>query len=440
MTIPFRNIRQLLSLQAKVAPDKVFLKTRVSQDKWEELTYAEFNARAHQAANLLHTDFDVQAGDGVTIIDDEPADVMVLLMACWLIGAVAVPLSAEEPGEVATHQLSHTDAKVCLIRQRYLPDWQNAVQSHWDENVRHIWQASAIVQLGGPADVRFPHFHTLVRSQPNTLLSDGAEPDLSSPALFIPNNSATIFSKVSHLQLLIAGDAFASTQAISGNHRLLRYWPVPDQFQPYYSAAQAINIFIATLLSGASLMLNWRFKPDEFWRAVAGQRLHIACLEAGHLAQLVEFAQQQRAFGHPIYGTGVYQQDIKHLRHMLCSSNGLTSTLLQAVLSELPISVLVGYSRGVTAGFSCLFPWNVSWPEYRHWMFEHDGLCVGCPLDGYEIAIMDKDGSLLTAGEQGELCLRGNIANPADDGWLHTGESAYYLTDQHNRSFVYLVT
>src|ERR1043165_1539460 len=91
MDLPFTNIRQVLSLHNKVSPEKIFL-TVISDKGREELSYAEFSARCHQTANFLQEDLDIKPGDMVAIVDDQPADTAVLLMACWLVGAVATPL------------------------------------------------------------------------------------------------------------------------------------------------------------------------------------------------------------------------------------------------------------------------------------------------------------------------------------------------------------
>ena len=158
MNIPFRNLRQLLSLQAKVAPGKVFITTLRNDGSREELTYAEFNARAHQAANLLHTDFGIQAGDAVAIIDDHPGDVAVLLMACWLLGAVAVPYGILTEEGILNNMRSEPNA-LCLTSMD---------DSAWlTRKLREVVDVSRIIQLGaaGSPEGLLPHFRTLVRSQ-----------------------------------------------------------------------------------------------------------------------------------------------------------------------------------------------------------------------------------------------------------------------------------
>lgn len=428
MNIPFRNIRQLLSLQAKVAPGKVFITTLRNDGSREELTYAEFNARAHQAANLLHTDFGIQAGDAVAIIDDHPGDVAVLLMACWLLGAVAVPYGILTEEGILNSMRSEPNA-LCLTSMD-----DNA----WlTRKLREVVDVSRIIQLGaaGSPEGLLPHFRTLVRSQSNTLLTDAPDPTLQSPALRLFDPVSQSSSTLTQGELLRSAQSFANAQAITANQNI-------NHVSSLRSIEQ-LNMWFATLWAGAST-INWAYEDDIFnptkdWRVIASERIHLYYLRKHLFEACIDGARTNQDIGRPIYGEGIYQQDIKHLRHIISGSHQLKQETVKTFTNLFPFMMLVGYSSNETAGFCTLMPIDLTWPEYRRWMFEHDGLCVGCPLDGCEIAVVDANGSLLKAGEHGELCVRGNVSNQSADSWLHTGETAYYLTDARGRQFVYLI-
>lgn len=137
MNLPFTNIRQVLSLHNQVSPEKIFL-TVISDKGREELSYGEFSARCHQTANFLQEDLGIQTRDVVAILDNEAEDALVLLMACWLIGAVSILLSASAADAVAQH-LKHSGAKVALIRNPYLADWQFYMRDEPPVELRHIY-------------------------------------------------------------------------------------------------------------------------------------------------------------------------------------------------------------------------------------------------------------------------------------------------------------
>lgn len=443
MNIPFRNIRQLLSLQAKVAPDKVFLKTRVSHENWKELTYAEFNARAHQAANLLHTDFGVKAGDVVAIIDDHSANVMVLLMACWLIGAVALPCYPDDPDELSLGHILTSGVSICLIKEGYVQRWKARGSDFWREESRILWESLVIIELGNFSELaKYPCFYDLARNLPNTFLGDEPEPTLDSPALSV----VMVDKPFTQRHLLTGAQSLVSAQSISGNHRLLGYRPI---------GIDEVTLYLAALMTGAAIITSYdRYvHMDTFWRMVAAERLHIVDGFMGLLSASLKVGLEHKNADESIYGAGVYQQDINQLRHIICwiGMTGVTALEAEQVRTTISdftnlfgIMALTGFISLGVPGYCTLMPIDLTWPEYRRWMFDHDGLCVGCPLDGYEIGIMDGGGNMLKAGERGKLCVWGNVVEVPRykqelDGWLQTHQNAYYLTDERGRQFVYLL-
>lgn len=316
MNLPFTNIRQLLSLHGKVSPEKTFL-TLVTPDGRQELIYAEFNARTHQTANYLQEDLQIKPADVIAILDDNPADTAVMLTACWLIGAVAVPLPPS-PSNLGAQQLLQSRAQIALIRSSYLPDWQFYMDDEPLSAPLQAWENLTIIQLGGDAQSEYPHFHSLVRSMPNTFFNEHPDPVLDSQAALFATNRMVPFAPQTQGGLLLAAQALSTVQAITGNQRLISYLPLCGQIMPPVGSMDAVNILLTTLLVGSSLILSTVFEPHQFWREVAASQLHIACLSTKHIQDLIAYAREQQTAGKPIYGDGIYQQDIKQLRHIYC--------------------------------------------------------------------------------------------------------------------------
>jgi acyl-CoA synthetase (AMP-forming)/AMP-acid ligase II len=100
--VPYRSIRRLLSLHARVSPEKVFLIHYDADGSREEFTYYDFNAHVHQIANFLHDDLGVQRGDRVATIAYNHSDTVLIYFACWLIGAAVAPQNvAEDDARIA---------------------------------------------------------------------------------------------------------------------------------------------------------------------------------------------------------------------------------------------------------------------------------------------------------------------------------------------------
>src|SRR5579871_2391488 len=89
--VPYRNIAHLLERRTSESPDKIFLIYYDAQGNRSELTYAQFNAKVNQTANLLVNELGVRSGDRVATISYNHADTVIVYFACWKIGATVAP-------------------------------------------------------------------------------------------------------------------------------------------------------------------------------------------------------------------------------------------------------------------------------------------------------------------------------------------------------------
>ena len=102
--VPFRNIRDLLSLHSKTSGGKTFLIFYDADGERQALSYAEFNARVHQAANFMVEDLGLRRGDRVATIADNHIDTVLIYFACWVIGAAVAPQNvSEDDRRIAFH-------------------------------------------------------------------------------------------------------------------------------------------------------------------------------------------------------------------------------------------------------------------------------------------------------------------------------------------------
>ncbi len=314
MDLPFTNIRQVLSLHNKVSPEKIFL-TVISDKGREELSYAEFSARCHQTANFLQEDLGIKPGDVVSIQDYNLSNVAVLLMASWLVGAVSAPYV---PLGITEQEEQEGRVKAYFVRDN---------NGNFNQYAEHpAYKGKPLVQLGGTPTEGYPHFDTLVRGMPNSFFNDYPEPTLDTLALVGPHSIADdrqsyVSMKATQGELLDAAYKQVKRQYITGNQCLISYLKLSGipLFAGY--VLDAMSIFLGTLLTGSSviLCLPWADYPrPSFWHMVASERLHIACIDSLVFSQLVMSAKEKQIEGNPIYGSGIYQQDITQLRHIYC--------------------------------------------------------------------------------------------------------------------------
>ena len=445
--VPFRNLRHLLSLQATVTPDKVFLIHYDAEGKREEYTYAEFNARVHQAAGFLYDDLGVRRGDRVATIAYNHADTVILFFACWLIGAAVAPQNVAEDDRRIAFILRNSEAVVCLARAEYLERAERIIYGNEDEglgaaNVRQI------VTMGGKPSEKYLHFNTEILNRPDTFMSTDERPTLEDEALLVYTSGTTGAPKgvvLTQYNLLIDARGTSEWQAITGNQRLMCVLPIHH-----------VNGIVVTLITplyvGGSVVLNRTYTSQHFWERIAREQVHVVSVVPTLLQFCLDFAAQAEAKGTSIWGDGVERQDLRHFRYLACGAGTLAMALARNFEEKFGFPILHGYGLSETTCYNCHLPIDLSWDEHRHWMFDYGYPSIGCAIEPNEMAIFSADGSgqPLGAGERGEICVRGHnvmrgyFKRPDANtetfkfGWFRSGDEGFYEEDERGRRFFFI--
>jgi long-chain acyl-CoA synthetase len=443
--IPYDNIRQVLSQHARTTPEKTFMIHYDAEGNREELTFAEFNARVHQVANLLHDDLGVKRGDRVATIAYNHSDTAIIYFACWLIGAAVAPQNVSEDDQRIAFILRNSEAVICFVREEYLERAEKIIHGTDDgmgaPNIRQI------VQVGGTPRSDYIQFHEAVKNLPTSYLGDFT-PALDDEALLVYTSGTTGAPKgvvLTQYNLLVDAYSIANWQAITGNQRLMCVLPIHH-----------VNGIVATIITplyvGGSLVLNRSFSVNNFWRRITAERVHIVSVVPTLLQFCVEYADEQIKLGNPIFGPGIKRQDLTHFRHLICGAGTLSMTLARNFEETFGFPILHGYGLSETTCYNCHLPINLNWDEHRHWMLDYGYPSIGCPIECNEMAIFDAAGSgqMLGPGKRGEICIRGhNImkyyyqrpdANTETFrfNWFRSGDEGFYEEDAHGRRFFFI--
>jgi acyl-CoA synthetase (AMP-forming)/AMP-acid ligase II len=443
--IPYGSIRQALSLHARTTPDKTFLIHYDAEGNREELSYAEFNARAHQVANLLTEDLGVQRGDRVATIGYNHSDTAIIYFACWLIGVTVAPQNVAEDDKRIAFILRNSDTVVCFVRGEYLERAERII--HGNDDGLGVPNVRQIVQVGGePAD-GYMYFHDAVRNLPTSYLGE-IVPNLDDEALLVYTSGTTGAPKgvvLTQYNLLVDAYGIANWQAITGNQRLMCVLPIHH-----------VNGIVVTLVTplyvGGSVVLNRAFSVNNFWRRITAERVHIVSVVPTLLQFCLEYAQEQIQKGNPIFGAGIKRQDLTHFRHFICGAGTLAMSLAKNFEDLFGFPILHGYGLSETTCYSCHLPIDLSWAEHQRWMLDYGYPSIGCPIEPNEMAIFDAAGSgqMLGAGERGEICVRGhNVmkyyyqrpdanAEAFKFQWFRTGDEGFFEQGADGRHYFFI--
>jgi acyl-CoA synthetase (AMP-forming)/AMP-acid ligase II len=443
--VPYRNIRHLLSLQAKVSPDKVFLIYYDADGTRTEFTYYQLNGLVHQVANFLHADLGVRRGDRVATIAFNHSDTVIIYFACWLIGAAVAPQNVTEDDPRIAYILRNSEAVVCLARHEYLERAEHII--HGKDEGLGAANIRQIVQVGGEAQAGYLHFWTEIGNRPDTFTTDDT-PTLDDEALLVYTSGTTGAPKgvvLNQYNLLVDAQGIAQWQGITGNQRLMCVLPI-------HHVNGIVMTLVTPLFAGASTVLNRAYSSSVFWKRMADEQVHIVSVVPTLLQFSLEYAELQEQNGQSIWGEGITQTDLRHFRHLVCGAGTLAMSLVKSFEDKFCVPILHGYGLSETTCYSCFLPIDLSWAQHQHWLLEYGYPSIGCPIEPNEMAIFDAAGigQQLPPGERGEICIRGHnvmkyyFKRPDANvetfkfSWFRSGDEGFYQVDEQGRMFFFI--
>ena len=448
-------------MHSKTSGDKTCLIFYDNDDNAQKLSYAEFNARVHQAANFMVEDLGIRRGDRVATIAYNHVDTVLIYFACWVIGAAVAPQNVAEDDRRIAFILRNSEARVCFVRSEYLERVQNIVQGmDGDEGAANVEQ---IVQVGGAANEGAINFHEALKNRPTTYLADesgakaadvplseGGEATacLDDEALLVYTSGTTGTPKgviLSQYNLLVDAQGISSWQAITGNQRTMCVLPI-------HHVNGIVVTIIMPLYVGGCAVLNRRFSVSHFWERIVREGVNVVSVVPTLLQFLIEYGERERAKGNTIFGGKISRRDLIHFRHLICGAGTLSVGLAKAFSEMFGITIIHGYGLSETTCFSCFLPIGLSWADNQRWLLAHEYPSIGCPIEPNEMAIYSADGSgvELGEGERGEICVRGHnvmqgyFKRPDANAetftfqWFRTGDEGFFLRDGDGRQFFFI--
>ena len=453
--VPFRNFRDLLSLHTKTSANKTFLIYYDEAGERKAYTFAEFNARVHQAANFMVEDLGIRRGDRVATIAYNHVDTALIYFACWVIGAAVAPQNVAEDDRRIAYILRNSEAKVCFVRAEYLERAEAIIKAA--PTIR------TVVAVGGGRHENHIDFHDALKNRPTTFLGDEsgaksgdipigagteATAGLDDEALLVYTSGTTGAPKgviLNQYNLLVDAMGISQWHAITGNQTTMCVLPI-------HHVNGIVVTLIAPLYVGASAVLNRRFTVSQFWNRVVSDGVNVVSVVPTLLQFLMEYGQAQLRAGHTIFGGEINRRDLTHFRHFICGAGTLSVALARGFEEMFGFTVLHGYGLSETTCYSCFLPIHLSWETHQKWMQDYGYPSIGCPIEPNEMAIFSADGSgrRLGEGERGEICIRGHnvmqgyFKRPDANAetfkfqWFRSGDEGFYRRDESGRSFFFI--
>ena len=364
-----------------------------------DVSYSAFGEEIERVAELL-AGAGVQPGRAVSIALSNGLEFMVVFLAVARAGAIAAPLNPAYTADEFKFYMEDAEAQLAI-----LPEGEHAARE-------------AAAQLGVPTiEAALDDAGRTVLSRAGDMLTarrDAPAPSPDDVALFLHTSGTTSRPKGVPLT---HGNLAASIKNISDTYVL-----TPDDkamvVMPLFHVHGLIGVSLSTLSTGGSLVIPPRFSASRFWeQQEASGATWYSAVPTIHQILLAR-----------TYDEGGPYDVFRFIRS--CSS-----ALAPAVFNHLearfgaPVLEAYGMTEASHQMSSNLLPPGERMPG-----------TVGKGT-GVDIAIMDDDGNLLSAGEQAEVVIRGaNVThgyhnNPEanaeafTNGWFRTGDQGFLDAD-----------
>ena len=369
---------------SRQAPDRTAL---VDRARGRRIAYAELDALADAWAGALRS-AGVGAGERVAVLSANRVEVVALLAACERIGAALVPLNWRLGAAELAPML--VDARpVLLLGEARFRLAAAASPVRWVDLDTDAPALLAHADPHGPAD------------------DVAAEPEAAALVLYTSGSTGAPKGAVLPRRQL-AANAFATTTAWE-----LSSADVGVVTTPFFHTGGWNVLLLPLLARGGTVVLLDRFEPADFLAALGEEGITVAFGVPTQLVMLLES---------PSWGT-------RPATFRLWYSGG----------AACPVSVAertraAGWRLREGFGLTECGPNCFTVPDE---VTIARPACVGWPVPGLEMRLVDESGADVGVDEPGELLLRGpqvfsgylhapeKTAEVLDaDGWLHTGDLA----------------
>lgn len=395
-----RLFADLLREKVQAHPDKPCVVFEDALGRVSSLTYREFAACVNRLCAALIRD-GVQPGDKVSLMMTNCTEFLISWLAINQAGAVMVPVNVLYAPDELTYLLSHSDSVAFLCEQKFVSLFMEVADKCLGVRLR-------ICARTDQAPAGFRLMDDILKTESEA--PNGARVDPGAPAQIVFTSGTTSRPKgavISHRSSLIQGLAVSQALGMTPSDRTCVVLPL------FHVNGQYVGV-LPTLTVGGTIVLLETYSATKFWNQVRQHDCTLMSIVPMQLRTML--AQPERP------------DDAQHRVRFSFYALPTTDEEWDRFEQRFGVKLVEGYGLSETLGICTCNP--LYGRIKRH--------CIGLPVLGRQIRVVDEQSADRPAGEVGRILVRGEALfsgyykNPEataacmHEGWFDTGDNGLF--------------
>lgn len=405
-----KTLPGLLREKAQLHPDKNFVVFEDSAGRVSSLTYGEFHERVERLAEALLA-AGVQVGQKIAVMLSNCPEFLVSWFGINRAGAVMVPVNVFYSADELRYLLGSSDSVAFITEPKFAALFSGIAGECADVRIRLLARAQAAL----------PHFGLLqdfLGAGPAT--ADAVRVPAEAASQIVYTSGTTSRPKgaiISHKSSVMQGIAVAMVFGMRADERTCVVLPL------FHVNGQYVGV-IPTLTVGGTIILLETYSAGKYWSQVRRHRCTLLSIVPMQLRTLLAQPEQAGEADHEVrfsfYALPTTDEEWDRFEH------------------RFGVRLVEGYGLTETLGI-CTSNSVVHGVVKRH--------CIGLPILGREVRVVDESHEDLPLGETGRILVRGQPlfsgyyknqqATEACmlEGWFDTGDNGFLDFDGYVHFF-----
>ncbi|KXK03475.1 MAG: class I adenylate-forming enzyme family protein [Ignavibacteriaceae bacterium] len=407
--IKYKNIAELLNDRLSKS-DFEYIKY-FDESSVTTYTYKEFLSRVNNLANFLKSN-SIKFEDRIATFSVNHVDTVILYFACWISGAVVMPVNISEDKNRIRYILENSGARMVFTRDEYLDKLNGTLTQ----------------------DIKVISFDSLDYSEYNETFSPDQIPDWNTESMIVYTSGTTSNPKgvvLTQYNLMVDAHYIAQWHDIKENDTMMCVLPI-------HHVNGTVVTVVTTMYTGGRLILNKKFSTENFLKRISEEKVKIVSVVPTLLQFMIHSNENARDY------------DLKHFSHIICGAGPLTCEISRDFETKFGMRIVHGYGLSESTCYSCFIPYNLSESEHYKWQNEFGFPSIGIPINCNEMEIHSDSGITLNEGTRGEIVIRGhNIMKyyynndevnleTFKHGWFRSGDEGFFKFDSNGRKYFFI--